>query len=139
MNLKSKIIMRDNPAQFSNQIEHDKAQLNKELTHTSLLFFTGLIFTSLSLSLQFNIDTENVCLKVLELVSWGLLLSAGCSGLILSRLFATRIDIGRNCEFLRKITHFCLNIFGKEKTMWISFIVAMILQMVCRAFVSFAS
>lgn len=129
--------MREGFGLAANKMDQEIDLANNQLHHKFLLYIVSLIFTSLSLSLQFKLATSNslfrieLVFKFLELFSWILFLLAGFLGLMLLRCFVLPTKVPYNS--LGKF----FNIFIKETAMWLLFFLAIILQICCRAGVLF--
>jgi hypothetical protein len=104
--------------------EQDSNRLALESVYKFRFFFTALVFAILSFAIQFPVDTRSVWIKSAEAGSWALLLTAGCLAL-------------RDCGGFRADLSPVGLSNGWRRLMWALFVVAIVLLLLAKIFVSF--
>jgi len=79
-----------------------------KISYQFFWFLVALIFTSLSLSIQFQISTVSIYCKICEVISWGLLTVSGILSLVLLRKFGLPVI---SCNILETTYNFPLQIW----------------------------
>ncbi|MBX9587038.1 MAG: hypothetical protein K2X50_07240 [Gammaproteobacteria bacterium] len=114
-------------------LEDALARERQEIKHEMQfnLFFVALIFTTLSLSVQFALKIPLASFfHWVQVTSWVLLLRAGVSQLVVSKIMGGPLEFSN-----RKIYELFVRLFQlKEEWIWIHFIMALIFLMIPRVF-----
>jgi len=115
-------------ANHGTKLQHEEDLLNKKLFIQFHMFFIALIFTTLSLSIQFPVKQCNNYLKFFQFISWLLLSYTGIAELIYTRVITNIFSIKNN--LIRGVFNkiFVLD----EAWIWVLFIISILCQMIVR-------